>query len=107
MESVEIQLRGVVERMRDIRIRKSMSQLELSLRANISQSFLACVESGKKQPSVMTLLKIAQALKVNPSIFFSEDEDTLREENTLWDENASREKIEELKDRIIKFVQTL
>ena len=93
--------------MRATRIRKSMSQLELSMRANLSQSFLACVESGKKQPSVMTLLRIAQALKVNPSIFFSEDENTLREENASWAQSASREEIEELKDRIIKFVRTL
>jgi len=84
-----------------------MSQLELSMWANLSQSFLACVESGKKQPSVMTLLRIAQALKVNPSIFFSEDDDALREEKTPWEQSASREEIEELKDRIIKFVRTL
>ena len=93
--------------MRATRIRKSISQLELSLRANLSQSFLACVESGKKQPSVMTLLRIAQALKVNPSLFFTEDENALREENAAWEKNASREEIEELKDRIIKFVRTL
>jgi len=93
--------------MRAIRIRKSMSQLELSMRANLSQSFLACVESGKKQPSVMTLLRIAEALKVNPSLFFSEEGNTLREENTSWAEKASREEIEELKDRIVRFVQAL
>jgi transcriptional regulator with XRE-family HTH domain len=101
MESVEIQLKNVVERMRAIRIRKSMSQLELSLEANLSQSFLACVESGKKQPSVMTLLRIAKALKVNPSLFF------LEEGNASWEENPPRDEIEEMKDRIIKFVRTL
>ena len=92
MESVETQLKGVVERIRIIRMRKSMSQLELSLQANLSQSFLACVESGKKQPSVMTLLRIANALKVSPALFFSDEE------------NASRE---DVKDRIIELVRTL
>jgi transcriptional regulator with XRE-family HTH domain len=96
MESVENQLRGVVERMRAIRVRKSMSQLELSLRANLSQSFLACVELGKKQPSVLTLLRIANALEVNPALFFSEVE--------LEAENDSRK---ETKARIIKLIQTL
>jgi transcriptional regulator with XRE-family HTH domain len=44
--------------------------MELSLRANLSQSFLANLESGKKQPSVLTLIKIASALEVNPKEFF-------------------------------------
>ena len=92
MESTEAQLRGVIERIRAIRIRKSMSQLELSLRANLSQSFLACVESGKKQPSVMTLLRIANALDVNPSQFFSEGENNSREE---------------VKNHIIELIRTL
>jgi transcriptional regulator with XRE-family HTH domain len=38
----------VVERIRAIRVGKSMSQLELSLRANLSQGFPACVETGKQ-----------------------------------------------------------
>ncbi|MCL2518535.1 MAG: helix-turn-helix domain-containing protein [Oscillospiraceae bacterium] len=78
-----------------------MSQLELSLLANLSQSFLACLETGKKQPSVMTLLRIANALNVNPSLFFSEDENFSREEIKKIDEIA------EIKDRIIEFVRNL
>ena len=36
----------------------------------ICGSFLANVESGKKKPSVMTILRIAEALNVNPREFF-------------------------------------
>ena len=109
MESVENQLKGVVGRIRAIRMRKSMSQLELSLQANLSQSFLACVESGKKQPSVLTLLRIANALKVNPSLFFLEDENALRDIANIMrgDENVSREEKEKIKNRIIQLVRTL
>jgi len=46
--------------------------MELSLRSNLSQSFLANIEKGKKQPSVLTLIKIANALEVNPQDFFPE-----------------------------------
>ena len=88
-----------------------MSQLELSLRANLSQSFLACVESGKKQPSVMTLLRIANALKVNPAQFFSEEENAAsffsEEEEAARREIAETAKIAEIKDRIIEFVKKL
>jgi transcriptional regulator with XRE-family HTH domain len=53
-----------------VRHDKRISQLQLSGKANISQSFLACLESGRKQPSVVTLIKIAQALEVNPGDLF-------------------------------------
>ena len=66
------QLQRVVERIKSIRTKKGVSQMELSLRSNLSQSFIANVEKGKKQPSVLTLLRIADALEVNPQDFFSE-----------------------------------
>ena len=46
--------------------------MELSLRSNLSQSFIANLEKGKKQPSVLTLIKIADALNINPKEFFPE-----------------------------------
>jgi transcriptional regulator with XRE-family HTH domain len=47
--------------------------MELSLRSNLSQSFLANLEKGKKLPSVLTIIKIADALEVNPKEFFPEN----------------------------------
>ena len=72
MEELNKQLQFVTGRIKEIRTQKSMSQLELSVKANMSQSFLASVEKGKKQPSVLTLLRIASALEVSPKIFFPE-----------------------------------
>jgi transcriptional regulator with XRE-family HTH domain len=46
MEEKE-QLEFVINRIREIRIRKRISQLELSTISNLSQSFLASVEKGK------------------------------------------------------------
>jgi transcriptional regulator with XRE-family HTH domain len=46
--------------------------MELSLRANLSQSFITNVEKGKKQPSALTLIRIAEALEVMPQEFFPE-----------------------------------
>ena len=62
----------MIRRIREIRKEKSISQLELSTKSNMSQSFLASVERGKKQPSVLTLLRIASALEVSPRTFFPE-----------------------------------
>ena len=64
------QLQYIIEKIKSVRVKKGISQVELSLRSNLSQSFIANVEKGKKQPSVLTLIKIAKALEVNPQDFF-------------------------------------
>lgn len=70
--TIEEKLDVVITRIRKIRIEKGISQQELANIANFSQSFLANVESGKKKPSLLTILRIAEALNVNPREFFSE-----------------------------------
>ena len=92
MEDVNKQLQFVISRIKEIRIQKSLSQLELSTKTNMSQSFLASVEKGKKQPSVLTLLRIASALDVSPKTFFPE--------------SKSKQK-EEIKDNIVELLRSL
>jgi transcriptional regulator with XRE-family HTH domain len=72
MEIAE-QMQYVVSQIKRIRMQKGVSQIELSLRADLSQSFLANLEKGKKLPSVMTIIKIADALEADPKDFFSEE----------------------------------
>jgi transcriptional regulator with XRE-family HTH domain len=60
----------VIDKIREVRTRKGLSQLELAEKADISQSFLASLEAGKKQPSVGTILKLAKALEMNPGDLF-------------------------------------
>jgi len=66
------QLQYIINKIKAIRIKRGISQMELSLRSDLSQSFIVNVEKGKKQPSVLTLLRIAEALDVNPQDFFPE-----------------------------------
>lgn len=79
MENEEL-LVYVINRMRKIRISKGISQMELCLRANLSQSFLANIESGKKQPSLLTVIRIANAMEINPREFFPEYNRSNKEE---------------------------
>jgi len=65
------QFQYVIGKIKSTRINKGVSQMELSLRSDMSQSFIANIEKGKKQPSVLTLIRIANALEVNPQDFFS------------------------------------
>ena len=91
--TIEEKLDVVITRIRKIRIEKGISQQELANIANFSQSFLANVESGKKKPSLLTILRIAEALNVNPREFFSESPT----ENTK----------EELKRQIINLLEKI
>ena len=93
MEQAEEQLQYIIGKIKEIRKKKSISQLELSLKTNMSQSFLASVEKGKKQPSVLTLLRIAIALEVSPKAFFPE-----------LDEKKTKA---EIKDTIINLIRSL
>lgn len=52
------------ERIRDLRNARNLTLKDLSLRANISISFLSDIESGRTRPSVDTLLSLANALGV-------------------------------------------
>ena len=92
MEELNKQLQYVINKIREIRKQKDISQLELSVRSNLSLSFLASLEKGKKQPSVLTLIRIASALNVSPKVFFPENEDITSEE---------------IKDTIINLVRSL
>jgi transcriptional regulator with XRE-family HTH domain len=49
------------------RIRKGISQAELSRRTGIAQANLSNIENGKKDITVLTLLQICAALAVKPS----------------------------------------
>ncbi|MCL2186549.1 MAG: helix-turn-helix domain-containing protein [Treponema sp.] len=77
---IKEQLRYIIEKIKVIRIKNGVSQMELSLRSNLSQSFIANLEKGKKQPSVFTLIRIAEALNVNPQEFFPEPIDSSTKE---------------------------
>ena len=72
--SDEEMLQYVAHAIRVIRKEKKISQMELCLRVGMSQSFLTGIETGKKEPSAMTLIRIARALEVSPRDFFPESE---------------------------------
>ena len=71
--TIEEKLDIVITRIRKKRMEQGISQQELANMANFSQSFLANVESGKKKPSVVTIIRLAEALNVNPREFFPEN----------------------------------
>lgn len=49
------------------RVKRGMTQEQLSSLAGISRSHLAALEYGQKSPTVDTLWRIAEALMIKPS----------------------------------------
>jgi len=54
--------------LRKFRHEKNLSQAELAGRLGIEQSYISLLEVGKRKPSVIMLIRIADALEVSPGV---------------------------------------
>jgi len=59
-------------RIRDLRQEKSMSQKDLAYEADLDRSYIASVENGQRNISIVNIEKIANALKVSLKEFFED-----------------------------------
>lgn len=59
------------KRLRDLREQKEMSQLDLEVESGINRTEISRIETGKKNIELITLFKLAGALKVSPAAFFT------------------------------------
>jgi transcriptional regulator with XRE-family HTH domain len=57
----------IAKNIESIRLKRGLTQVELAQKAKISQPALHKIEAGKSSPSIETLEKIANALKVSVS----------------------------------------
>ena len=62
------------DRLKYLRERRKLTQTELAKKANVSQSTIAQIESGKKDPSIATVKKIAKALDIHLAILFASED---------------------------------
>lgn len=58
-------------RIKEIRQRKGMTQLDLAYKIGMEKSNLSVIENGKSNPQILTLVKIASAMEVHLSDIFS------------------------------------
>jgi transcriptional regulator with XRE-family HTH domain len=66
---------------REIRKRQGLSHETLCDAANLDRTFLSQVETGRKQPSLLTVFRIAAALKQDVSEILGQVERRLRAAN--------------------------
>lgn len=60
------------KRVRDLRIKKGVSQEALAFKAGIDRTYMTSVENGRRNISIQNIEKIVKALGVSISEFFSE-----------------------------------
>jgi transcriptional regulator with XRE-family HTH domain len=69
MQRMSVQSR-VSRNIQRIRREKDLSQEEVAHRADIHQTYLSGVETGKRNPSILVVERIAKALSVDVSEIF-------------------------------------
>lgn len=62
---------SVGKRIRELRIRKRLSQEQIALRAEITTAYLGQIERGEKNPTVKSVEQISNALGISLSELFS------------------------------------
>ena len=98
---------SIGKRVKELRSKNGLSQEQLALHAEITTAYLGQVEREEKNPTVVTIAKICNALSISLSDFFSdqisynaEEDAVLRQINFLLKNLSSAEKQEIL--QIIK-----
>lgn len=71
-EEKDIKLVELGKRIRDIRTEKALTQADLAKQSDLSCNYLAMLERGERNPTYLTLLKLAQGLNTTPSNLFKE-----------------------------------
>jgi transcriptional regulator with XRE-family HTH domain len=69
-QSMNKQIQEVCEKIRLLRNQKGLTILELAERAGIAHSAVYYIESKKKEPTLSTLFKLAEALEISITEFF-------------------------------------
>lgn len=54
-----------------------LSQEKLALECGLDRTFISLLERGKRQPSIITLLTVAEQLNTKPSVLVAELESSL------------------------------
>jgi transcriptional regulator with XRE-family HTH domain len=81
---VDAQLQRAIGRLKAARENANLSQMELSFRAGLSQNLVNYIENGQRTPNLYTVLKICNALDLDPARLFSpEDEERQRAQETI------------------------
>lgn len=67
------------EVIRELRKLKRLSQEDVSYESGLDRSFISLLETGRQQPSLVTIFQLAKALGVSPAQIITSVEEKLRQ----------------------------
>jgi len=70
---VDIKLK-IGQRIKELREKSEMSQKDLAYTADLDRSYIASIENGQRNVSIVNIEKIANALNVTLKEFFNDNE---------------------------------
>lgn len=62
-------------KLKKVRLERNLSQAELAKKAGVSTGLIGQIESGKVEPSLKTLEKIASAISISPCYFVADNDE--------------------------------
>ena len=69
-------IKNLGRRIKQIRIKKGLTQESLAARSGLTKSYISLLEAGKKIPAISTLSGIAVALGMTIGDFFESEDDS-------------------------------
>ena len=63
-----------IEKLKFYREEQNLSQFELSLQSGVSQNMITYIETGKRSPTLKTIIKLCNALGISPAKLFDIDD---------------------------------
>ena len=67
----KLEIKAFGKKLRELRLKKSLSQLDLELESGLNRTEISRIENGLKNIEFMTIVKLAQALDVELQDLFS------------------------------------
>jgi transcriptional regulator with XRE-family HTH domain len=77
-DHLKAQAWDVARRLKEERKKARISQMDLSLKAGLSQNQVFCIETGRRIPNLYTLLQLCAALNINPASLFEQADEEKR-----------------------------
>ena len=62
-----------IRKLKAYREERNISQLELSLQSGVSQNMITYIETGKRAPTLKTIIKLCKALDISPAKLFEDN----------------------------------
>jgi len=56
---------------KSLRLAKGMTQTELAERCSLHRTYVSSIESGRRNPTILTLIEIAEAMNACPIALFT------------------------------------